>query len=87
MGFRFGIDEVKDCLRSGQVQPAILDGTPRKFAWLGRTEAVHAAERLQKRRNNGPPAVTVKFGNILTGVTGLPREKEHQTGVYLTVIR
>jgi len=75
LGFSLGIDEVKDGLRLGQVETAILDGAARKFTGLGRTETIDAAERLEKGRHNRPSPMAVKFRNVFTRVTGPAAEK------------
>jgi hypothetical protein len=53
----FGVDQIGNGFGLREVQTAIFDGTARELPRLGRTEPVHAAERLQQGANNGTAAM------------------------------
>ncbi len=77
---RPGTDKVRETLRFGQIELAVLESAPREFAGLGHSQT-QSAKRLQHARDHGAPAVQMQFGHVLAREARRPRKPKYERPV------
>ena len=80
--FRFGIDQIRQTFRRGQVHFAVFDGAAGEFPPVRRSEIVQSRQFFQNSRQNRAPAVSLQFNDVFARKTVRMREKQHQRVVY-----
>src|SRR3546814_1441726 len=72
------LKQIGEPLGLGEIDPSIIERAPRKFARDRSPQPRHRRKRRLDRRDHGPAAMQVQFGEILTGRgrrTGKPQDQ------------
>jgi hypothetical protein len=72
-----GVDEIVEAFGFGEVELAVFERAPGKFAGLGGANMVEPRQRREQRGQHRPAAMDVKLGDILAGRTGRARKPQH----------
>jgi hypothetical protein len=72
-----GVDQIVEAFGLGQIELAILERAPGEFARLRRTDISETRERCEQRRKYRPPAMNVKFRDVLAGRARRSRKPQH----------
>ena len=75
-GFR--LDEIRQPLRAGQIELAVLKRAAGELAGLRQAAAFDVPQRRQHALDHGPAAVHLEFRHVLAGLAFRRREPEHQ---------
>lgn len=65
LGFRLGLDQVGEAFRFGQIDPAIVEGTPGELAWPCKAKTLDAVQCSEHCIHHRSPAMALKFNAIL----------------------
>ena len=73
-----GIDEVREPLDRGQVEPSVLERAAGELAGFRRPQTFDAAERLEHAGDDRAGAVQLQLGNVLAGLARRGRKPQRE---------
>ncbi len=81
LGFRLGLDQLRQGFRLGQIDPAIGESPTRKLSRLSRPEAWLRTQMTDHRRDNGRASVSMQLHAVLAGEAVRARQKQGESAI------
>ena len=72
-----GMNEIVETFGFGEIELAVLESAPGKFAGLSRTHILKLTKRSKQGRQHRPSTMDVEFRDVFPGGAGGARKPQH----------